>query len=76
MSLSELAAIRAVASAGPGFAALVTQGEPDWDGWRRAADRFESALPDLPGRERRIHHLYVPVVMWLATGADSGSGTG
>jgi D-glycerate 3-kinase len=66
MSSAESEPIRSFAETGPAFQALLEQGAVDWDAWRRAARRLETELPDLPGRDRRIHHLYVPILLCLS----------
>ncbi len=61
----------ALATAGPAFAALQAV---DWGVWSRLAADLESALPPAPGRDRRIHQLYVPLALWLAQRGRGPSG--
>jgi D-glycerate 3-kinase len=61
--------MRAFAERGPVFPALHALGPIDWTRWSHAADTLTAALPDHPDRDRRIHHLYLPVLFtclaWL-----------
>jgi D-glycerate 3-kinase len=56
---------RALAEEGPAYSTLRSVGAVDWDDWRRAADTLEARLPPGPTRDRRIHHLYVPSLLWV-----------
>ena len=60
---------RQSAENGPAFAAVSALGSIDWGRWREAADHLTAALPPHPDRQRRIHHLYLPVLFaclaWL-----------
>jgi D-glycerate 3-kinase len=44
--------------------ALEQEGPVDWALWDRASVRLAEALPDGPDRNRRIHHLYLPVLFF------------
>jgi D-glycerate 3-kinase len=57
---------RALATRGPAFAAVEAASAIDWSRWERAASSLERLLPEGPGRARRIHQLYVPILLWLA----------
>jgi D-glycerate 3-kinase len=50
---------------GPAFAALEASGTIDLAAWETAASWLERELPDSPRKEERIHHLTVPVLLWL-----------
>jgi D-glycerate 3-kinase len=56
----------AFAEAGPGFAQVAKLGPIDWPAWRAAADRLAGDLTGAPDIERRIHHLYLPVLFFCA----------
>jgi D-glycerate 3-kinase len=43
---------------------LQRQGPIDWDAWDTAAGRLERALAGAPDLDRRIHHLYLPVLFF------------
>jgi D-glycerate 3-kinase len=61
--------MRSLATSGPAFPILSAAGAVDWLAWERAATRLEAELSSEPTRGRRIHHLYVPVLLWLARAA-------
>jgi D-glycerate 3-kinase len=56
---------RPLAEKGPLLPPLELQGRVDWAAWGRAALALEARLPSGPFRDRRIHHLYVPTLLWL-----------
>jgi D-glycerate 3-kinase len=56
--------VQAFAATGPAFATLEMLGPIDWDLWATAADRLERELAGAADLNRRIHHLYVPVIMF------------
>ena len=57
-------ASRSLAGAGPAFAAIDALGPIDWTQWARAAAALTARLPAGPDLERRIHHLYLPVLFF------------
>jgi len=61
---------RTVASKGPAFADLASLGPIDWADWVRVAQRLQRVLgPD----DRRIHHLYLPVLFFCAAQVRLGA---
>jgi D-glycerate 3-kinase len=66
--------MRAFASSGPAFDQLARMGPIDWPAWRAAASRLALDLAGAPELERRIQHLYLPVLFFSAAVARS-SGT-
>ena len=62
---SDVAAFRALAESGPLFGSLASRGAIGWEAWAHAAHALEARLPADPLRERRIHHLYVPTLLWI-----------
>jgi len=56
---------RLLAESGPLFPHVA--GVVEWTAWQRAASLLESRLPDEPRRDRRIHQLYVPTLVWLTS---------
>ena len=55
---------QAFAASGPAFRQLEQLGPIDWDLWRTAADRLGHDLAGAADLPRRIHHLYVPVLLF------------
>ena len=64
---------RAFASTGPAFAQVARLGDIDWPAWSAAADRLTHDLAGAPELNRRIHHLYLPVLFFCAALARSSS---
>lgn len=62
---SDVAAFRALAESGPLFGSLASRGSIDWEAWAHATHVLEARLPAGALRERRIHHLYVPTLLWI-----------
>src|SRR5262245_31244706 len=63
MTAQDERAAQALASAGPAFGQLTRLGPIDWTTWGRVAGALERTL----GRDdRRIHHLYLPVIWFCA----------
>jgi D-glycerate 3-kinase len=58
--------VRAFAAAGPAFPQLQRLGPIAWDEWDAAAGALEQALAGAADRDRRIHHLYLPVLCFCA----------
>jgi D-glycerate 3-kinase len=56
---------------GPAFAALQAAGAVDPARWDAAAAWLERELPDSPRKAERIHHLMVPVLLWLVRAVQS-----
>jgi len=52
------------AQTGPGFDALRRQGPIDWARWEQVAAHLHRELVGTPGLDRRIHHLYLPVLFF------------
>jgi len=57
---------RTFAPSGPAFAGLEALGPVDWTRWDGAARYLEQALAGANHLDRRIHHLYLPVLFTLA----------
>ena len=51
-----------IARTGPVIETVRAFGPIDWTLWLRLADQLTAALPAGPDRERRVHHLYLPVL--------------
>ena len=60
---------KAFAASGPAFRALEALGPIDWDLWRTAADRLGHDLAGARDLPRRIHHLYIPVLLFAVAQA-------
>jgi D-glycerate 3-kinase len=73
MTNSNEGTMRELAAAGPAFASLERLGPIDWDVWRRAAARLERDLAGAADLDRRIHHLYLPVLFFCAAHARLAS---
>jgi D-glycerate 3-kinase len=58
---------RSLARSGPAFAQVEALGPIDWEAWARAADELVSSLPAGPSLDRRVHHLYLPVLFFSLT---------
>jgi D-glycerate 3-kinase len=54
------------AATGPAFHALERLGPIDWTAWASIAGRLDHDLRGAADLDRRIHHLYVPVLMFAA----------
>jgi D-glycerate 3-kinase len=65
--------VRAVAAAGPAFAQLARTGPIDWAAWRAAADQLGRDLDQGPDLQRRIHHLYLPVLFFAVARARASA---
>lgn len=65
----DLDAMRALAQSGPAFADVARAGPIDWSLWRLAADRLSHDLDGAADLDRRIHHLYLPVLFFCAAHA-------
>jgi len=61
--------VQEFAASGPAFAALDLIGPVDWERWRAAAARLEHDLDGARDLNRRIHHLYLPVLFFCAAQA-------
>ena len=59
----------AFAEAGPAFDQLRRLGPIDWKAWDAAAARLARDLAGAADLPSRIHHLYLPVLFFCATGA-------
>jgi len=59
-------AIRALVTSGPAFDQLRALGTIDWVAWNRVARRLERELAGAADLDRRIHHLYLPVLFFCA----------
>ena len=60
---------RAFARAGPAFGDLERLGPIDWSAWSAIAARLAGDLAGAADSPRRIHHLYVPVLLFCAAQA-------
>jgi D-glycerate 3-kinase len=60
---------RAFAAAGPAFGALERLGPIDWAAWSAASARLAGDLAGAGDLPRRIHHLYVPTLLFCAAQA-------
>jgi D-glycerate 3-kinase len=58
--------VREFAAAGPAFAQLDRIGPIDWNAWTAAAERLARDLAGAADLDRRIHHLYLPVLFFCA----------
>jgi D-glycerate 3-kinase len=61
--------MHAFAVSGPAFAQVDRLGPIDWDEWRLLADRLAADLTGAADLDRRIHHLYLPVLFFCAARA-------
>ena len=61
------------AASGPAFRALEDLGPIDWDLWRTAAARLEQDLAGAADLPRRVHHLYVPVLLFAVAQARASA---
>jgi D-glycerate 3-kinase len=61
------------AASGPAFRAIEEIGPIDWDLWRTAADRLGQDLAGATDLPRRIHHLYVPVLLFAVAQARASA---
>jgi len=52
------------AEAGPAFADVAALGTIDWTRWQEAADTLEQRLAGATDIDRRVHHLYLPVLFF------------
>lgn len=57
-------AAQSLARSGPVFSQVEALGPIDWDVWARVAAEFEVALRGAADLDRRIHHLYLPVLFF------------
>jgi D-glycerate 3-kinase len=64
---------RNLARSGPAFDQLQRQGPIDWEAWGTAAVQLERALAGAPDLDRRIHHLYLPVLFFAAARLHAAS---
>ena len=65
--------VKTFAAAGPAFRAIERLGPVDWDLWQTAAERLAHELAGAADLDRRIHHLYVPVIAFAAAQARSAT---
>lgn len=65
---------REFAMAGPAFAQVERLGPIDWPGWDAAAARLARDLAGAADLRRRIHHLYLPVLLFCAAQARQTAG--
>lgn len=61
--------LRAFAASGPAFADVAQLGPIDWKAWQAAADRLAHDLSGDANLDRRIHHLYLPILFFCAAHA-------
>jgi len=59
----------AFAASGPAFRQIDALGPIDWAQWRSLADRLATDLRGAADLDRRIHHLYLPVLFFCAARA-------
>jgi D-glycerate 3-kinase len=64
VSDSNTNAARVHALAGPAIAEVEALGPIDWTLWARTAQALASALGPAPDLDRRLHHLYLPVLFF------------
>jgi len=74
MNADEIREMEALATRGPAFPALEQAGAVDWPAWVRGAEQLYREWPDGPSRARRIHHLTIPILLWLANARTRVSG--
>ncbi|HEY7475757.1 MAG TPA: hypothetical protein VH679_12145 [Vicinamibacterales bacterium] len=65
---------RELAAAGPAFAQLERLEPIDWNAWTAAAGRLARDLDGAADLDRRIHHLYLPVLFFCAAQARQVTG--
>jgi D-glycerate 3-kinase len=65
--------MRAFAASGPAFPQVERLGPIDWGQWRSVADRLATDLAGAADLDRRIHHLYLPVLFFCAAQARSAA---
>jgi len=61
--------MHAFAASGPAFPQVERLGPIDWGQWRSLADRLAADLAGAADLDRRIHHLYLPVLFFCAAHA-------
>jgi D-glycerate 3-kinase len=61
------------ARSGPAFEQLSRYGDVEWPLWNRAAAVLERELDGAADLDRRIHHLYLPVLWFCLAGARAAS---
>ena len=61
------------ARGGPAFGQLARHGDIDWGAWSKAAASLEGDLAGAADLERRIHHLYLPVLWFCLAGARAAN---
>jgi D-glycerate 3-kinase len=61
--------MQAFAASGPAFPQVDRLGPIDWGHWRSLADRLATDLAGAADLDRRIHHLYLPVLFFCAARA-------
>ncbi|HET9373038.1 MAG TPA: hypothetical protein VFO19_22405 [Vicinamibacterales bacterium] len=61
--------MREFARSGPAFRQLSRHGEVDWHDWASAAAALERELAGAADLDRRVHHLYLPVLWFCLAGA-------
>lgn len=52
------------AESGPGFSQISREGAVDWALWERLAEQLCRDIGNVPGLDRRVHHLYLPVLFF------------
>lgn len=62
--------MQAYAASGPAFPQVDRLGPIDWSQWSRLADRLAADLTGAADLDRRIHHLYLPVLFFCAARAQ------
>ena len=65
--------MRSFAASGPAFPQLDRLVSLDWTEWHALADRLSVDLAGAADRDRRIHHLYLPVLFFCAARARAAT---
>ncbi len=68
-AIGDADALRTFAASGPAFAQVAQLGPIDWDAWRVAAVQLDRDLHGAADLDRRVHHLYLPVLFFCAAHA-------
>src|SRR5580704_9712297 len=65
--------MRAFAASGPAFRQVAELGPINWGQWRSVADRLATDLAGAADLDRRVHHLYLPVLFFCAARVQSAA---
>lgn len=65
--------LQQLAASGPAFSTLERLGPIDWHLWKTASDRLARDLAGAADLDRRIHHLYIPVLAFTVAQARAST---